>query len=182
MGYTTDLAVGVWMGNTSADGSSFGDLPELDGIQGAGPIWRNMMLEMHQNGRWSKLLRGPNGREISRNFPRPEGIYDGTICEATGHKATGGFSTRKEVLVRGEGPALACDQLSAWEAAELRDALADVRSNGRYAAGGADRIRRYSDAANGVRGGGSGSGSGSSSGFDDDDSGGNSPPIEPVDD
>lgn len=155
MGYTSDLAVGVWVGNTSSDGTSPLQLPELDGIQGAGPIWQKMMLEMHQDSRWSKLLVGPNGRAMAENFARPPGIYEGDICVATGGKPTGGEETRKELLVRGEGPSLDCNQLSAYQAEELDDALDDIsQSGGRYTNGGVDKVQRYASA---IRGGVSGS-------------------------
>jgi membrane peptidoglycan carboxypeptidase len=166
MGYTSDLAIGVWVGNTSADGSSPPQLPELDGIEGAGPIWRRMMVEMHQNSDWSKYLLGPNGRPLPEAFPRPPGIYIGEVCTATGGKPVGGFDTTDEVLVRGEGPALRCDQMSAWDAEELEDALQDIRSSGRYTGSGVDRVRRYADAVEGFGGGGD---------FN------NSPPIVPAD-
>ncbi|MEZ4624948.1 MAG: hypothetical protein R2843_09205 [Thermomicrobiales bacterium] len=38
MGYTTAVAIGVWVGNTNAYGDAVGYLPEKDGIETAGPI------------------------------------------------------------------------------------------------------------------------------------------------
>jgi membrane peptidoglycan carboxypeptidase len=166
MGYTSDLAVGVWVGNTSADGSSPPQLPELDGIAGAGPIWARMMRLMHQDSRWERYLDGPDGRPLDEAFPEPAGIYIGDVCVATGGKPVSGFETTEEVLVRGEGPALRCDQMSAWDAEELDDALQDIRSGGRYTGSGVDRVRRYEDAVNG---------------FDSTDDFNNSPPIVPAD-
>jgi membrane peptidoglycan carboxypeptidase len=154
MGYTTALAVGVWVGNTTTDGSSPAALPELDGIAGAGPIWQRMMIEMHQDPRWSRYLDGPNGRPVAQQFPRPAGIYEGEVCSATGGKPVGGFDTTTEVLVRGEGPALRCDQMSAYEAEELQDALQDIReSGGRYVGGAIDSVQNYADVVNGFSGG-----------------------------
>jgi penicillin-binding protein 1C len=147
MGYTTDLAVGVWVGHTTSDGSTVGDLPELDGIQGAGPIWEKMMLEMHQNRQWSSYLNGPNGQPMQEDFPRPAGIYEGSVCVATGGKTANGFESRKDLLVRNEGPSLDCDQISAYQAKVLEDSLADLKVHGdKYVHGGADSIRRYADA------------------------------------
>ncbi|MCC6793234.1 MAG: hypothetical protein IT336_16235, partial [Thermomicrobiales bacterium] len=154
MGYTSDLAVGVWVGNTSAGGDSPAALPELDGIQGAGPIWQRMMIEMHNNPEWSKYLLGPNGRALPEAFPRPDGIYEGEVCSATGGKPVSGFDTTEEVLVRGEGPSLRCDQMSAYDAEELEDALDDIRSGAPYVGSGVDRVERYADAVNGFNTGG----------------------------
>jgi len=167
MGYTSDLTVGVWVGNTSADGSSPLALPELDGIQGAGPIWQRMMLEMHENPKWADYLDGPDGRALSEQFPRPAEIYTGDVCSATGGKPGAGFDTTEEVLVRGEGPALRCDQLSAYTAEELDDALQDISEGANYTGSGVDRVQTYADAVRGFS---------SSSDFND------SPPIVSRDD
>ena len=169
MGYTTDLAVGVWMGNTSFDGSSPSELDELDGIAGAGPIWQDMMLLMHQSPRWSDLLVGPSGRELDEDFEVPPDIYEGEVCSATGGKPVDGFETRTELLVRGEGPSLRCDQISAFDAKELEDAQEDLRNSGPWTGSAYDRIQRYADAVSGFN-------TGLSENFSD------SPPIEPVDD
>jgi membrane peptidoglycan carboxypeptidase len=155
MGYTSDLAVGVWMGQTTATGDRFQELSERDGIQGAGPIWADTMLEIHQNPKWAKLLTGPNGKPIPGAFPVPSGLYKGDVCAATGHKAEGNFGeTREEWLVKGEGPSLRCDQLSALEHAELQDALDDLsRNGGKYSGRGRDTIYRYASAVGSSRGG-----------------------------
>jgi membrane peptidoglycan carboxypeptidase len=189
MGYTTDLAVGVWMGQTTAAGDRFQELPERDGIQGAGPIWADMMLEMHNNPQWASLLTGPNGATIPEDFPVPAGVHKSSVCVSTGHKATSGFQSRQEWLVDGQGPALECNQLSADEYAELQYAENDVRSNGgKYTGRGQDTLRRYADAVGSSGDGGfdSGDDDSASSGDDnsssgDDDTSGNSPPIVPID-
>jgi membrane peptidoglycan carboxypeptidase len=147
MGYTTDLAIGVWMGQTTATGDRLPELSERDGIQGAGPIWADMMLEMHQNPQWADLLKGPNGQTIPEDFPVPAGIYEGDVCVSTGHQATSGYESQEEVLVRGEGPALSCGQLSAYEYDELQKGMEDLdRNGGSYTGRGQDTMRRYADA------------------------------------
>jgi membrane carboxypeptidase/penicillin-binding protein len=159
MGYTTDLAVGVWVGHTSGDGSPSGFMPEMDGITGAGPIWEKMMLEMHQNPKWAKYLQGPDGNAVPKEFPRPAGIYEGDVCVATGGKATSGFESQKELLVRGAGPALDCDQLSAYQAKELDFVMQNLNTKrDRYVGGAISSINRYADAV-GYRSGGVGFGS-----------------------
>src|SRR5438876_299290 len=66
VGYTPDIAIGVWVGN--ADGSPMIDVA---GVDGAGPIWRNTMMA------------AAIGRPMSR-FARPAGIVDVTVCSPTG--------------------------------------------------------------------------------------------------
>ncbi|CAA9543658.1 MAG: Multimodular transpeptidase-transglycosylase, partial [uncultured Thermomicrobiales bacterium] len=142
MGYTTDLAVGVWVGNTDNT-----QMVAMDGIQGAGPIWEKVMLELHRNPAYADLLLGPGGKPLPEEFAKPPDLYRGDLCAATGHRAGGGDS-RQEWLVRGEGPALRCDQLSAYERKELQAAMKDIdRNGGKYASGGTSSVRRYADAA-----------------------------------
>jgi membrane peptidoglycan carboxypeptidase len=148
MGYTTDVAIGVWVGNTSADGTSPQQLPEFDGIQGAGPIWQKMMYEIHSS-QWSALLNGPDGNPMPEDFPRPSEVYDGTVCASTGNQATPGFESKKELLVRGGGPYLACDQLSAEQSAELTAATDALRTGAKWTNGAQDKIRRYQSAVSG---------------------------------
>jgi len=62
MGYTTEIAVGVWVGNT--DNSP---MIEVTGVTGAGPIWRGIMDEAQQ---WYP----------AQSFPRPAAIDTQTIC------------------------------------------------------------------------------------------------------
>jgi membrane peptidoglycan carboxypeptidase len=147
MGYTTDIAIGVWVGYTSADGTSPPSLPEFDGIQGAGPIWQKMMIEIH-NGRWDTYLKGPGGKTLSEDFPVPSNIYRGDVCAATGNQATSGYESHEEVLIRGAGPYLPCDQLSAYQQSELNHAL-DTLNKGPYTGGAVDSIYRYRSAAEG---------------------------------
>ncbi|PIZ71029.1 hypothetical protein COY07_05730, partial [Candidatus Peregrinibacteria bacterium CG_4_10_14_0_2_um_filter_43_11] len=44
MGYTPDFVVGVWAGNS--DGS---EMEGISGVEGAGPIWHDVMEELHHN-------------------------------------------------------------------------------------------------------------------------------------
>ncbi|HET9016310.1 MAG TPA: transglycosylase domain-containing protein [Thermomicrobiaceae bacterium] len=73
MGYTTDLAVGVWCGNTN-------DSPTTaDGVVSAGPIWHDMMVIAHQP-QYASVLNGPNGKPIPPNFPVPSTIVMTHVC------------------------------------------------------------------------------------------------------
>jgi len=66
IGYTPNIAIGVWVGN--ADGAPMLDLA---GVEGAGPIWRDAMMAASLS------------RPMSP-FVRPAGIVDATICAPTG--------------------------------------------------------------------------------------------------
>ncbi|MBK9712816.1 MAG: transglycosylase domain-containing protein [Kouleothrix sp.] len=66
VGYTPDVTVGVWVGNS--DGSP---MQEIAGVNGAGTIWREIMDQFQQ------------GRP-AQPFRKPPGIVDATICADTG--------------------------------------------------------------------------------------------------
>lgn len=69
LGYTPDLAVGVWVGN--ADNSA---MVNTTGISGAAPIWAQFMTYA------VPYLSGGN----PSSFTRPSGIVDKVICTASG--------------------------------------------------------------------------------------------------
>lgn len=146
MGYTTDVAIGVWVGNSGSDNPE--ELVELDGIQAAGPIWQDMMVEIHNNPGFAKLLLGPDGKAMPKDFPVPPDVSQQDICGATGHKPGGG-ETRKEWIVKGQEPKMECGQLSEAEKSELDKAIAATRTgNVAWAGGAVDRISQYANAAN----------------------------------
>jgi penicillin-binding protein 1C len=66
IGYTPQIAIGVWVGN--ADGSP---MAAVAGVDGAGPIWRDAML--------AAALDLPMS-----SFARPDQIVETTICAPTG--------------------------------------------------------------------------------------------------
>ncbi len=87
VGYTPDLAVGVWAGN--ADNAP---MYKITGITGAGPIWRDFMEEA--------LKTLP-----SRDFERPPGLVDVEICETSGLLATPVCPrVREEIFIVGTEP------------------------------------------------------------------------------
>ncbi len=65
IGYTTERLVGVWVGNAD-------NTPMLDvsGIDGAGPIWRDLILAAHS--------------QTPGAFPKPAEIAEITICAPSG--------------------------------------------------------------------------------------------------
>jgi 1A family penicillin-binding protein len=89
VGYTPDLAVGVWVGN--ADNQP---MERVSGIDGAGPIWHDFM-EL-------ALLGHP-----SREFERPSGVVELEICSLSGLLPTPYCShTRDELFIVGTEPKL----------------------------------------------------------------------------
>ena len=66
LGYTPEIAVGVWVGN--ADGSP---MLNVAGVDAAGPIWRDTMMAAALIHRMSA-------------FARPAGIAEATVCAPTG--------------------------------------------------------------------------------------------------
>ena len=86
LGYSTTRVVGVWVGNAD-------NTPMLDvsGIDGAGPIWRDLMRAAHTT--------------TPAPFVRPPGIVDVSICAPSGMLATADCPrTRVEYFRAGSEP------------------------------------------------------------------------------
>ena len=66
VGYTTDIAVGVWIGNS--DNSR---MKNMYSTTIAAPLWHDVMLE---------ALKG----KTPRNFVRPDGLVEATVCVPSG--------------------------------------------------------------------------------------------------
>ena len=66
LGFTPEIAIGVWAGN--ADGTPMTD---VSGVEGAGPIWHDAMIA------------AALGRRMTW-YARPAGIVDATVCAPTG--------------------------------------------------------------------------------------------------
>ncbi len=69
VGYTPNLAVGVWAGNADFTPMAQG----VSGVTGAGPIWHNVM-----EGAWAALNTQP------APFAQPQSVTIANICAATG--------------------------------------------------------------------------------------------------
>ncbi|MCB0187215.1 MAG: hypothetical protein KDE31_23270, partial [Caldilineaceae bacterium] len=86
IGYSAERIVGVWVGNAD-------NTPMLDvsGIDGAGPIWRDLMLAAHH--------------QPPLAFPRPEGIREIAICAPSGLLPSPNCTrTRLERFITGTEP------------------------------------------------------------------------------
>jgi 1A family penicillin-binding protein len=87
VGYTPDLAAGVWVGN--ADNSP---MRRISGISGAAPAWHDFMEAV--------LLGQP-----ATAFTRPPGLTEATVCALSGLKPTPYCAlTRTELFIAGTEP------------------------------------------------------------------------------
>ena len=92
VGYTPQLAVGVWAGN--ADGRP---MVRVSGVEGAGPIWREFM---------EAALRG----QPVLSFPEPPGLERVQVCALSGLLPTPYCPrTRTELFIAGTAPTRADD-------------------------------------------------------------------------
>ena len=87
IGYTPDLLVGVWVGN-----SGYEAMHNVTGLTGAAPIWHEVMRG---------LLQGIPDRP----FARPDGLTRVEVCDLSGLLPTSGCPhTRKEWFIAGTEP------------------------------------------------------------------------------
>jgi penicillin-binding protein 1C len=73
LGYTPDLAVGVWIGN-----ADYTPMEQISGVAGAGPIWNEVM----QAAMPLVTDHGPSG------FVRPDSLIERVICSVSGAEAS----------------------------------------------------------------------------------------------
>ncbi|MDF1514693.1 MAG: transglycosylase domain-containing protein, partial [Anaerolineae bacterium] len=66
VGYTPDIAIGVWVGNNDNT-----PMNNVIGSSGAGPIWNAVMRRVHEG-------------QPAQPFPRPAGIVEREICTLSG--------------------------------------------------------------------------------------------------
>ncbi|MGL4647778.1 MAG: penicillin-binding protein, partial [Caldilineaceae bacterium] len=97
LGYSTERVVGVWVGN--ADNAPMQD---VSGVDGAGPIWRDLMLAAHA--------------QPPAPFAVPPGMVEVAICAPSGLLPTPVCPrTRLEHFVAGSEPTRSDDQFVALE-------------------------------------------------------------------
>ncbi len=87
LGFTPQIAVGVWVGNTDSS-----PMHDVSGVDGAGPIWRDVMMAAALE----RVMTWPG---------RPPGIVEATVCAPTG-LAPGPDcpAPSTELFVRGTAP------------------------------------------------------------------------------
>jgi membrane carboxypeptidase/penicillin-binding protein PbpC len=90
LGYTPDLAVGVWIGN-----ADYTPMRNISGVTGAAPLWSDVM-------QW-EINRSYGGNPS--NFVRPDTVEDHTICAISGTKPSGRCPSEKtEIFVQSQPP------------------------------------------------------------------------------
>jgi 1A family penicillin-binding protein len=91
VGYTPELAVGVWVGNADND-----PMHDISGVTGAAPIWHDFM---------EAALRGLPPRE----FKRPDGLVELEVCALSGLRPSEDCPHRvTELFLPGTEPAETC--------------------------------------------------------------------------
>jgi 1A family penicillin-binding protein len=78
LGYTPDLTVGVWVGN-----SNNAEMLSVTGAIGAAVIWHNMVEAFYANPSFVDLLRHPDGG-LQASFVQPPGLVRSWACSAKG--------------------------------------------------------------------------------------------------
>lgn len=90
LGYTPDLALGVWIGN-----ADYTPMRNISGVTGAAPLWSDVM-------QW-EINRSYGGNPS--NFTRPNTIEEHTVCAVSGTKPSGRCPSEKtEIFVQGQPP------------------------------------------------------------------------------
>ena len=78
MGYTPNLTVGVWVGNSNND-----EMLKVTGAIGAAVIWHNMMETFYDNEEFVDLVRDDEGK-LQREFVQPAQMITASACSAKG--------------------------------------------------------------------------------------------------
>ena len=121
VGYTTQVAVGVWVGNNDNH-----PMRNVDGVENAGPIWNEFMRLVHAHEKAPQLLVGPDGNLPAKEFSRPATVIESQSCSATGHKPNKYGGNVTDLFVKGKEPTRDCSELDAREQRELTEAWADI--------------------------------------------------------
>ena len=90
LGYTPDIAIGVWIGN-----ADYTPMKNVSGVTGAAPLWADVI-------QW-EINRTMGGNPTS--FIRPDGIEDIVICKTSGTVPSDHCSDQtSEIFAKGQPP------------------------------------------------------------------------------
>ncbi len=92
MGYTPNLVVGVWVGNTNGR-----FMKESSGLYGAAPLWRRIMETVHDDPRMMSLL-SVNGQPPQDQFTMPVGVENRIVCLPQGTGGSSCTAAREELF------------------------------------------------------------------------------------
>ena len=99
LGYTPDIAVGVWIGN-----ADYTPMKNVSGVTGAAPLWSDVI-------QW-EINRTMGGNPTG--FKRPDSIEDIVICKASGTKPSNRCPDQTtEIFAKGQPPLPKDDDL--WQ-------------------------------------------------------------------
>ena len=104
LGYTPGVVIGVWLGNT--DGHP---MINSSGLVGAAPLWRTLMLAIHDDPRLYQSLY-VNGKAPAQEFIMPRNIEEKSVCLPQGTGGATCSATRSELFIVG-GPTTALNRL-----------------------------------------------------------------------
>ena len=115
VGFTPRWTVGVWAGNFDAT-----PMRTVSGVTGAGPIFRDVMLYLEQNGRWLR-------------FQQPDGIVTTKVCTRSGRLPTKDCpGTMDEIFIAGTEPTEKCDMHRVYRIDDRTGTLANVSTPKEY--------------------------------------------------
>lgn len=90
LGYTPDIAIGVWIGN-----ADYTPMSNISGVTGAAPLWAEVM-------NWA-IMHYKEGTPT--NFSRPDDIEEHVICSVSGTKPSDMCSNQtSEIFARSQPP------------------------------------------------------------------------------
>jgi penicillin-binding protein 1C len=117
LGYTPDVAVGVWVGNPD-----YTPMQNTTGLTGAAPIWAEVMEAAVQQ------LTGSNPTP----FARPAGIVDRVICSVSGTEPSQWCSSQRSEIFASDQPPLSQKEdlwtkvlLDTWTGLKASEACGD---------------------------------------------------------
>ena len=103
MGYITELAVGVWVGN-----ADYSPMQNVSGLTGAAPIWAEFMKE--------------SGEQVTGGSPapffRPGGIVERVICTVSGTEPSNKCPSQRSELFAADQPPLPKNE-DLWKKVEV---------------------------------------------------------------
>jgi penicillin-binding protein 1C len=103
LGYTPDIAIGVWIGN-----ADYTPMINVSGVAGAAPVWADVM-------QWA-IDRYTGGNPA--RFIRPEGVEEKVICSTTGAEPSDRCKDEKtEIFAKGQPPLKAEDDI--WKEVKI---------------------------------------------------------------
>jgi len=103
MGYTPDIAIGVWIGN-----ADYTPMKNISGVTGAAPLWKDVMqwvINTYQNGSPTR-------------FSRPDTIEDQIICALSGTEPSDNCPNQKTEIFTEDRPPLD-KKFDLWQEVEI---------------------------------------------------------------